>query len=387
MVGKGLIKILTIIGARPQIIKSAALSRLIRTQFKNQVCEVVVHTGQHYDQQLSAIFFDELSIPRSDYNLQVGSGKQGAQTSKMIVGIERVIEQEKPDFLVIYGDTNSTLAGAIAGAKLHVPIVHIEAGLRSFNKQMPEEINRILSDHVSTYLFIPTLTGYANLMREGFQPDTPAPFTSDNPGLFVVGDVMLDNTLYWGQIAQERSHILDRLSVSPNGYVLATVHRDMNTDNPNRLQAIFDALHVLAHEHMPVVMPLHPRTRRQMNTCLTQKLHQAIQHNSNFRIIEPVSYLDMLRLEQEAALIITDSGGVQKEAYFVKKNSLILRRETEWTEIVETGAARLCDADSKLILDEFMAYRQAKPIHFQPLYGSGNTAERILTILLQATSV
>lgn len=380
-------KILTIIGARPQIIKSAAISRAIRTIHADRVREVIVHTGQHYDRHMSAIFFEELQIPSPDYNLQVGSGKHGEQTAKMISGIEAIIETEKPDFLIIYGDTNSTLAGAIAAAKIHTPVVHIEAGLRSFNKRMPEEVNRILSDHVSTYLFPPTRTGLANLLKEGFQQDNQAPYTIDNPGVFLVGDVMFDNSLYFSTLAASQTDIMERHDLVPGQFILATLHRNNNTDEAARLNAIFDALHTITtRQSIKLVMPLHPRTAKQMALLLDEHLYAAIENNPHILLIPPVSFLDMTQLEQQARLVITDSGGVQKEAFFFSKPCLILRAETEWIEIVESGAAILCDADKSRILVGYDRFMTLSGNHFKPIYGDGHAAERILDVLIETTN-
>ncbi len=378
-------KLLTIIGARPQIIKSAAISRAIRARYADKITEVIVHTGQHYDQQMSAVFFEELRIPLPDYNLQVGSGKHGEQTAKMIAGIESIIETEKPDFLIIYGDTNSTLAGAIAAAKVHTPIVHIEAGLRSFNKRMPEEINRILSDHVSTYLFPPTQTGFANLLNEGFRPHNQALYTIDNPGVFMVGDVMYDNSLHFSAVAAERTTIVADLKMRPDNYILATLHRNNNTDEADRLNAIFGALQMITSTYlMPLVMPLHPRTLKQMDVLLSPELYEAIRANPYIQLIAPVSFLEMTQLEQQARLVITDSGGVQKEAFFFKKPCIILRAETEWVEIVESGAALLCDADPKRIQGAYLQLLEADRIEFPMLYGDGTAAEQVLDKLVAA---
>ena len=379
-----MLKLLTVIGARPQIIKSAALSRAIRTSYADRICEVIVHTGQHYDPLMSGVFFDELGIPQPQHNLQVGSGRHGEQTAKMIMGLEEVIEAEKPDYVILYGDTNSTLAGALVAAKVLVPVVHIEAGLRSFNKKMPEEINRIVSDHVATFLFPPTQTGYNNLLREGFRPDAQPPYTVDNPGIFMAGDIMYDNSMYFSSVASERSSILEQQQIESDPYILVTLHRNTNTDDANRLNAIFSALQTLATTYsIRLVMPLHPRTIKQMAALLEPSLHQAIQTNPTITLLPPVSFLDMIRLEQQAKLIITDSGGVQKEAFFFKKPCLILRAETEWVEIVDSGAAQLCDADPQRILDGFVTYDQGLEIPFSSLYGDGKAAETILDILLR----
>jgi len=379
-----MLKILTIIGARPQIIKAAAISRAIRTHYADRVREVIVHTGQHYDERMSAIFFEELQIPQPDYNLQVGSGKHGAQSARMIIGVEEILEKEVPDFLVIYGDTNSTLAAAVAAAKIHVPIVHIEAGLRSFNKKMPEEINRILSDHVSTYLFPPTETGYANLLREGFVADRLPPYTIDRPGIFNVGDVMYDNTLYFSKVAEEKSPVLAEYALTKNEFVLATLHRNANTDDATRLNAIFRAFEAITEKYeITLVLPLHPRTVKQMDLLLDSELLKRIKHNSFIKLIEPVSFLDMIQLEKYAKLILTDSGGVQKEAYFLNCPCIILREETEWVEIVENGAAILCDADGQRILDACQYFENNPNITFKNSYGNGDAAERILQVMVE----
>lgn len=377
-----MIKILTIIGARPQIIKAAALSRAIRKGFSEQVREVIVHTGQHYDERMSAIFFEELQIPRPDYNLQVGSGKHGEQTARMVIGIEDILEKEQPDYLVIYGDTNSTLAAAVAASKLHVPIVHIEAGLRSFNKKMPEEVNRILSDHVSTYLFPPTNTGYQQLQNEGFDLQSTPPYTADNPGVFNVGDVMYDNTLYFQALAD--TDILHRHGLQENAFLLATLHRNHNTDDAARLNAIFRAFQKITQaSNIPIVLPLHPRTLKQLELLLDPTLLQVIRANPSFLLLPPASFLEMIQLEKSSRLILTDSGGVQKEAYFLQKPCIILRSETEWVEIVQNGAALLCDADENLIWNAYHFFEGKATVGFHQLYGNGDAAEKIIQILLQ----
>ena len=378
-----MIKLLTVVGARPQIIKASALSRAIRLHFADQITEVLVHTGQHYDDNMSAVFFSELAIPPPTYNLQAGSGRHGEQTARMIADVEVILEKERPDYVVIYGDTNSTLAGAIAASKLHIPIIHIEAGLRSFNKKMPEEINRILSDHVSTYLFAPTRAGLTNLKKEGFAVGNSPPYTMDNPGVFNVGDIMYDNSMHFAAMAASRTVILETLQLKAGAYVLVTLHRNTNTDDPDRLNALFGALLTIAStQSVKLVMPLHPRTAKQMNTLLVPTLYEAVHANPNVVLIPPVSFLEMTRLEQQARLIITDSGGVQKEAYFFEKPCIILRSETEWVEIVESGAAVLCDVDPVRILDAYADFMQNPVRSFAPLYGNGNAAEQLLQVVL-----
>lgn len=375
-------KIVTVIGARPQIIKAAALSRAIKEHFKKEVNEIIVHTGQHYDDNMSQVFFDELGIPQPDYNLGVGSASHGVQTAKMIEGIEEILLKEKPDYLVLYGDTNSTLAGAIAASKIHVPIVHIEAGLRSFNKSMPEEINRICCDHCSTLLFSPTATGFKNLIKEGFNPDNKRRFTIDNPGIYHCGDVMYDNSKYFANIADTKSQILDKEGLRGTSYMLCTIHRDNNTDQPERLNAIFKALLKISECKM-VVLPLHPRTSKLLNTNLENDLYDKITNNKNIKILPPASFLDMIVLERHAQMVVTDSGGVQKEAFFFQKPCLILRSETEWKEIVECGAAVITDADENKIIDSFNNFVENPPHKFPEIFGDGKAAEFICKEMLE----
>ncbi len=366
-------KVITIIGARPQIIKAAALSRAIKNHFSQKIQEIIVHTGQHYDDNMSAVFFEELSIPKPDYNLNVGSGKHGAQTARMIQGIEEILMEQKADALVVYGDTNSTLAGAIAASKIHIPIVHIEAGLRSFNKSMPEEINRIICDHVSTLLFSPTQAGYQNLINEGFKEFEEGPFSADRPKIYHCGDVMYDNSLHFSKLAKEKSKVLRDHELIAGGFVLGTIHRDHNTDNPTRLTAIFEALLEIA-QATQIVLPLHPRTKKMMKTVLSEELYLQIENNTNLKLIPPVSFLDMVLLEKSSQMIITDSGGVQKESYFFKKPCLILRPQTEWIEIVEAGTARICDADKDKILQNYQFFQENPPRQFESIFGDGNAA-------------
>jgi len=369
-------KIITIIGARPQIIKAAALSRAIKTSFNSQIQEIIVHTGQHYDSNMSEVFFTELSIPKPDYNLNVGSGQHGAQTAKMITGIEKILIDENPDALVLYGDTNSTLAGAIAASKIHIPIVHIEAGLRSFNKSMPEEINRIMCDHASTLLFSPTPTGFQNLLNEGFKDYQEGPYSVDRPKIYHCGDVMYDNSLFFSQLAKTQSTVLTENNLIVSSFILGTIHRDHNTDNNTRLSAIFEALLEIAKTEK-IVLPLHPRTKKKMAEVLSEDLNKQIIDCENLILIAPVSFLDMVLLEDSSSMIITDSGGVQKESYFFKKPCLILRPETEWVEIVESGSAKICDADKDSILVSYDSFRKTPPQSFPNIFGNGKASEFI----------
>ena len=364
---KKMIKIVTIIGARPQIIKAAALSRAIKENFSNEINEVIVHTGQHYDENMSQVFFDELGIPTPNYNLGVGSGSHGVQTSKMIEGIEEILIKEKPDYLIVYGDTNSTLAGAIAASKIHIPIVHIEAGLRSYNKAMPEEINRICCDHCSTMLFSPTATGYNNLIKEGFNPENKKPYTIDNPGIYHCGDVMYDNSLHFAEMAK------DKRPKTKGNYILCTIHRNNNTDEPERLSSIVKALLKLSEEK-EIVIPLHPRTKKLLDVNLSSELYNQLINNKRIHIIPPASFLEMIRLEKNADLVITDSGGVQKEAFFFKKPCIIIRSETEWKEIVECGAAIIADANEEKIIDSYYQFIQKENQEYPEYFGDGKAA-------------
>jgi UDP-GlcNAc3NAcA epimerase len=383
-----MLKILTIIGARPQIIKAAAISRAIKNNFQTQLKEIIVHTGQHYDANMSQVFFDELSIPLPDYNLNVGSGSHGKQTAAMITGIEEILLKEQPHAIVLYGDTNSTLAGAIAASKIHIPIVHIEAGLRSFSKAMPEEINRIMCDHASTLLFSPTKTGYNNLVNEGFKTNNVAPYNSDNPCIYHCGDVMYDNSLYFSQVAESKREILQKLNLVPNKFVLATIHRNNNTDEPERLNALFKSLNDISLQHkLEIVLPLHPRTAKLLEVNLYPDLLEQVKSNTGFKIIEPASFLEMITLEKNCCMVMTDSGGVQKEAFYFEKPCIILRPETEWIELVECGAAIVADANETRIKDGFNKLMSNTHLSFPKLYGSGSAAEFICGEMLKHLGV
>lgn len=370
-------KILTVIGARPQIIKAAALSRAINKGFSDKIEEKILHTGQHYDANMSAIFFDEMGIPRPHFNLNTGSGKHGVQTAKMIAGIEEVLENETFDAIVLYGDTNSTIAGAVAASKLHLPIVHIEAGLRSFNMAMPEEINRIVCDNLSTILFAPTQTAVDNLRREGFLSSKATFADGNRRHVFHSGDIMYDNSLYFARLADEKTDILRRLGLEDEKFVLATIHRDNNTDNPERLTAIAEALLEITERGYKIVLPLHPRTKKLLPQNLSEDDYRRITSNPDILIIPPVSFFEIIVLERHASLIMTDSGGLQKEAYFFRKPCLILRPETEWVEIVEQHAGIITDADKELIVRSFDEYIDTEP-QFPPLFGDGHSAEFML---------
>ncbi len=348
---------MTIAGTRPQLVKVAAVSRVLRESFE----EVLVNTGQHYDYQMAGVFFDELNIPKPDYDLGIGSDTHGRQTGKMLIAVEEVVEKENPDIILVYGDTNSTLAGAIIASKLHIPLVHIEAGLRSYNKKMPEEINRIMTDHVATLLFAPSDLAVENLAKEGIQQ-----------GVHQVGDVMYDAVLYNMEIA-EQAHSLENYHLTSGNYILSTIHRAENTDDPKRLEAILNAFAALDEK---VILPLHPRTKSKIDTF---GLHSILERASKIEIIEPLSYLEMLLLEKHAKAIVTDSGGVQKEAYFAKVPCITLRDQTEWTETIEAGWNQLVNPLTDNLPEILANIKHGKPI--EDLYGDGEAAKKIISIM------
>jgi UDP-GlcNAc3NAcA epimerase len=379
-----MIKLLTIIGARPQIIKSAALSRSIKNKFADKIQEVIVHTGQHYDDNMSQVFFDELDIPYPNYNLNAGSGSHGKQTAAMIDGIEEILLIEKPNCIILYGDTNSTLAGAIAASKIQVPIVHVEAGLRSFNKSMPEEINRIICDRVSTLLFSPTKAGFNNLLKEGFKKNNLGPYSFDNPKIYHCGDVMFDNSLFFSDLSNKITKIFSDNTIEKGKYLLVTIHRNNNTDEPERLNALFRSINKISNENkIKIILPLHPRTKKLLAQNLSSELYSSIKTNERIKIIPPVPFLEMIALEKNAFLIMTDSGGVQKEAYFFKKPCIILRSETEWLELVDSGSAVLVDADEDNIIKAFLHFKKSKKLKFPELFGDGNAAGFICNEILK----
>ena len=379
-------KIVTIVGARPQIIKAAALSRVISYDFP-EIQEVIVHTGQHYDKNMSDVFFTELEIPKPQINLKVGSSSHGAQTALMIEKIEKVMQEYLPDAVVVYGDTNSTLATAIAASKLHIPIVHIESGLRSFNKKMPEEVNRILCDHVSTLLFSPTKSGFNNLLNEGFSKEYSNNASPDHPNIYHCGDVMYDNSLYFSKLSDENSDILEKLKLRNEKFILATVHRNDNTDSKIKLKDLFSTFLEITEIHqLKIILPLHPRTSKMMEQLLDSKLLKKIQESNLLTIINPAGFLDMIALEKNAELIITDSGGVQKEAYFFKKPCIILRPQTEWVEIVETKSAVISDTNSKIILEATERFLSNPDLEFPEVFGNGNAASFIAQEMLNQFS-
>ncbi len=367
---KNKIKIITIIGASPQFIKAVTISRAIEKHNIDKkdpkIKEVIIHTGQHYDLNMSQIFFDQLEIPNPQYHLEVGSGSHGQMTGKMLSRIEIVLQEENPDWVLVYGDTNSTLAGALAAVKLHIPVGHVEAGLRSFNRRMPEEINRVVTDHISTMLFCPTETAVNNLKREGI-----------TEGVFQVCDVMFDAFLVFKNQALEKSRILLDLGLQSESYCLATVHRQENTDDPSRLFNIFSAFEKLARKECPFIIPLHPRTRQNL-----KNLKLNVVKNPHVRLIQPINYVNMVALEMSAKIILTDSGGMQKEAFFARVPCITLRDETEWIETVEAGWNYLAGTDTQSIIKAFNTATKSKFSVPPNLFGDGNAANLILQHLI-----
>lgn len=360
-----MIRIITIVGARPQFVKAAMLSRAISMRNKEGMSfeEKLIHTGQHYDENMSRVFFHEMGILKPTWQLHCGDHTHGAMTGQMLMDIEKILIDNQPDYVLVYGDTNSTLAGALAASKLHIPVVHVEAGLRSFNKAMPEEINRILTDHVSSILCCPTQTAVQNLHKENI-----------TKGVYHVGDIMYDAALLFGKEAEQRSTILQTLGLSPKEFLLCTVHRAENTDSQERLCQIAQAWTEIAASER-IVIPLHPRTRIYLEKY---NLLATLQQQSNILFTAPLGFLDMVMLERNARIILTDSGGIQKEAYFHKTPCITLREETEWTETIESGWNQLAGFHAKDIIKCLSTSNDRKEIQE---YGDGNTAQKILDLL------
>lgn len=352
--------ILTVVGARPQFVKAAVLSRLIRIKYSTKFKEILVHTGQHYDKNMSDVFFEEMEIPKPDYNLNIGSGSHGKMTGKMLEAIEGLLLEIKPDYLLVYGDTNSTLAGALAASKLHISVIHVEAGLRSYNMRMPEEQNRIVADHLSTHLLCPTVTAVENLRTEGI-----------TKGVVNVGDIMLDASLYYRKKVKQVQSLLPEDISRLNDFFLITLHRAENTDNKERLTSIVSALNSLKDQIG--VLPLHPRTKKMIDKW-------GLSFKDHIKVINPVGYLDMIRLESSCNFILTDSGGVQKEAYFFEKPCITMRDQTEWVETIEAGCNILVGADQAKILSAIADFSR-QDFEYPMLYGFGDTGETILKLL------
>ncbi|UOR14053.1 UDP-N-acetylglucosamine 2-epimerase (non-hydrolyzing) [Halobacillus amylolyticus] len=332
-------------------------------KFSSKIEEFIVHTGQHYDDNMSTVFFKQLNLPKPDYYLGVGSGPHGEQTAKMLLDLEKIMTSVHPDIVLVYGDTNSTIAGSLAASKLHIPVAHVEAGLRSFNKRMPEEINRIITDHLSNYLFCPSNAAVENLKREGI-----------DKGVYQVGDIMYESVSHFKPYALRQSSILRELSLSENKYYLATIHRAENTDDPVRLKSILEAMQQL---RIPVVLPLHPRTKSKINQF---KLADIVSSPS-VKLIEPLNYLDMLAIASKARVILTDSGGLQKESYMLQVPCITLREETEWEETVQHGWNHLVGSSTQQILDTVNTIQLPK--EHPPLFGDGKTSQKIIDILIK----
>ncbi|MDH5382579.1 MAG: UDP-N-acetylglucosamine 2-epimerase (non-hydrolyzing), partial [Cyclobacteriaceae bacterium] len=350
-------KILTVLGARPQFIKASPVSKALKQEGFE---EILVHTGQHFDANMSQIFFDEMGIAKPHYNLNIHGLSHAAMTGKMLVEIEKILEDEKPNAVLVYGDTNSTLAGALAAAKLHLPVAHVEAGLRSFNQAMPEEINRIVTDRISKFLFCPTDTAVSHLKKEGF---------ASLPEVFIekTGDVMYDALIQFGKLAEESSSVIKKHQLSPENFVLCTIHRQENTDNPQRLEGILDALIEIGKSTM-IVFPVHPRTL---------PLLSKIKNNPAFILIEPVGYLDMLSLLKNCKLVVTDSGGLQKEAFMSRKYCITCRDETEWVELVDAGVNKLCGSMPEQIISAYQYFSEISFSSTSEFYGKGKASQEI----------
>jgi UDP-GlcNAc3NAcA epimerase len=374
-------KIVTVVGARPQFIKAGAISRAIQefNQKKSRIREIWVHTGQHYDALMDKVFFEELELPKPDHHLGVGSGSHAKQTGLMLERVERVLKKEKPEMVIVYGDTNSTLAGALAAAKLNIPVGHVEAGLRSYNQAMPEEINRLLTDHLSTFLFCPTDQAVQNLLKEGMKDGRTRIVKN-------VGDVMYDSILYYSKMTEKKSSIIKDLDLclsTPNSelrtqtYYLATLHRAENTDDPKKLKSILEALNKIGR-NTPTVLPLHPRTKKRMES------YHFLSKFKNIKFIEPVSYLDMLKLEKNAKAILTDSGGVQKEAYWFGVPCLTLREETEWVETIKSGWNVLVGTSEERIVKE-VSHTEGRRRYLKgsKIFGDGKASQKIVQILIR----
>lgn len=376
------ITIVALIGARPQIIKHSAIERAVNNHFLDKINLITIHSGQHYSPDMSDVFFEEMGIAKPNLNLNVGSLSHAKQTGVMMEKLDDYLDEYPCDAFLVYGDTNSTLAGALVASKRHIPLIHIEAGLRSFDKSMPEEINRILTDHVSSLLFCPTLTAVINLDNENISHNREGEI--DAPAVFQCGDIMYDNSLHFATIAAQQSTLLKDNSLEPNNYILSTIHRDSNTDNKQNLTAIFEALLEVINTHdMDIVLPIHPRTKKMMQQLLEQLLLNQIEAEKRLKIIEPVGFIDMIALEKNARLVITDSGGVQKEAYFFEKPAVILRPHTEWVEIVVNGCAVLASADHFKIIAGVDYFMNKKDLEFPAIFGDGKASEFILSKIVE----
>mgnify|MGYP006125037197 CR=1 FL=1 len=378
-----MLKIITLIGARPQFIKAGAISRALQNSFSTKLNEVIVHSGQHYDTNMSAVFFEQLAIPKPSYQFKLSAKSQSEQTAEILKELDKVLILENPDAILVYGDTNTTLAGALAASKAHIPLIHVEAGLRSFNKAMPEEINRIVTDHCSSLLFCPTKTAIANLKSESIVHSN-LKCSIDAPKVYACGDIMYDNSLFFSK--QTNDSILLENELVKNNFLLFTLHRPSNTDDLERLRSICSMVVNLAEKHSkPIIFPVHPRTLKSLKSSFSVAEYQALANHPYLKMIKPVSFLEMITLEMNSQLIITDSGGVQKEAYFFEKPCLILRPETEWVEVVQSGMAALVDADENELNKQFDLFL-TKYLSFPNIFGNGNSAGFICQKIIENIS-
>lgn len=380
-----MIKLLTVVGARPQFIKAAAISRSISSHFWEKIEEVTLHTGQHYDPNMSEVFFEELSIPREKYNLKIGSYNHAHQTAKIMMGIDEVVEIEKPDALLLYGDTNSTLAASLVAIKRHIPIIHIEAGVRSYNKEFPEEVNRLICDHVSSVLFVPSDSGMESLKKEGFTFDKNFKTKEEilnAPRVFRCGDIMYDNTLFFKDKSDLYfSKLIKHFQIPASNYFLVTAHRPSNVDQPESLENILNFFHfAIDKQHKSIIFPMHPRTKSIIDS--NEKLSILLNKPGIF-VIPPVSFIEMIALEKNADIVVTDSGGVQKEAYFMEKPCLIMLEETPWVELIASNNARLVGNDYNLLCEGASHYLNQKPTEFEKLYGDGKSANFICEKIIE----
>ena len=375
-----MLKIYTVVGARPQFIKAAAVSRTIQNQFSDRVSETIIHTGQHFDHEMSQVFFDEMNIPKPQMDLAINGASHGEMTGRMMIELEKLFLTEKPDCVLVYGDTNSTLAAAMAASKLNIPVAHVEAGLRSFKKSMPEEVNRRITDHVSTFLFCPTDKAVENLNIEGIDGIFKNRPTSDKPLMLNVGDVMYDNVLHYHE--KYNSNVELGYDLEPGNYIYCTIHRDFNTDNVERLNQILEALVTLAEVYKyKILIPLHPRTAERLKQPHFEYMFAKANANPNIVFTKPFSYFENLKYLQSCRIVITDSGGLQKEAYFLRKPCIILRDETEWQEIVDSGYAVCAGAHKEDIINSTMKLLGFPLPEYNELYGDGEAAVNIVQSL------
>lgn len=378
-----MLKIATIVGARPQFIKAASVSNTIRERFADRIQEVIVHSGQHYDYNMSEVFFTQLNVPKPDYFLNVGSNSHSIQTAEMLIAIEAVLLEIKPHMVLLYGDTNTTLAGALTASKLNIPVVHIEAGLRSYNKREPEEQNRILTDHLSTYLFCPTEQAIQNLKNENFITESTDIPSINNPQVLNVGDVMYDLFLNFRSKLKEHPK---KVYFQKEPFILVTIHRAGNVQNKKNLEGILNSIVRLANDGHNILIPLHPGTLKMINEKVENDLRALLLKHSKIIVCDPLSYLDLIQTLEMANLVMTDSGGLQKEAYFSRKPCIVLRNETEWTELIENKFAVIGGNEEYKILDAFEKSTSISIPNTSNLYGSGDTCEKICNTLLKHLS-